>query len=1019
MSEEKINKEDGTDEVNHGKESGEGGNLNPRNLRDDFKEKAIEKGAVVAEQAAEKAATAYAGAVAGKLAKIVTGKLVRNKKSRKVIVFGISFQLFAPILLSLLLVITVVMSFLNSKDEFPPPSDNVIAEVPPEYLAAYTNAAANHDIPWTVIAAVGKSATNHGRVSPYDDINRDVNFVDSSTKQTVECVNGVCKKKQENLESIDGGVRSLYSCTAGRCGVFPAIGSKKSEARGPFLITPDALKDLSTDPVVADSIAQDVNLASEFMASEIARIKNEILFENPKEFENWESDTAIADKLWRNVIENASFADPEDEKAACSLEGKSVQEMIRSAVYCQSREYDLNLVYGVDTDSIVSYYSQSKSKAVLYKESLAVAYAYSNLGGKTCSNLATYAGVFPLTATQARALGVKNRCVPEDNIAAAVKILLSKESEVKTNIDSSERFAAMVGGWSEFSGALGSSSEVSAFKVDGPPNLSDVLPGCSESIDSWLNIVASAKEIFNVEEALKDESLSPAYTQEVCKSTYTNLFIWNNLAGAAAAGLLNLSEESEVESDSIPFYTKNLRLITDYYNNKIIESKSYKGWGVSSAIARLSRTGYGVQIPSSVWSTSSSSPYALRVVTQMVFYGGTVVNDSRYNPELSSDAATTGLLGLTLYMDYGLVPTIWEWPFQTTQYTACGSPANLDDYSRPVLVSLFENMCRVAESEGVDLRITSSTRSNAQQVRLYKEKGPTLAARPAVQKGDKWVGGSPHEMGIAVDIDTSYGGGVEWLHSIVGCYNQGAGNYLPLELPIDRMEYAKSIDAGEKTTIDLQGNSVGICPESWLPVKRLNLFGFAVLCLSPSSMARGDTLASAEVIRCNGKMPSGFTREQWHIQPGRSAGVTEGYSYTGIVDYGILNTINKYFPEEESAEALAIAKAISNLQGNYQEVNADGSSSWGVFGLSDSGEIQMLYAEIELGRKVTSNEIDNDAFRETAINWALEYENNIKAASLLWAKCDWNRWERVTQNDPLIAICSNKDSDKRLKKIKI
>ena len=166
-------------------------------------------------------------------------------------------------------------------------------------------------------------------------------------------------------------------------------------------------------------------------------------------------------------------------------------------------------------------------------------------------------------------------------------------------------------------------------------------------------------------------------------------------------------------------------------------------------------------------------------------------------------------------------------------------------------------------------------------------------------------------------------------------------------------------------------------------------------------------------------MPSGFTREQWHIQPGRSAGVTEGYSYTGVVDYGILNTINKYFPEEESDEALAIAKTISNLQGNYQEVNADGSSSWGIFGLSDSGEIQMLYAEIELGRKVKSSEIDNDAFRETAINWVLEYDNNIKAAALLWAKCDWNRWERLTQNDPLTAICSSKDSDKRLKKIKI
>lgn len=49
------------------------------------------------------------------------------------------------------------------------------ADIPPAYLAAYQRAAAaaRPPIPWTILAAVGKVATDHGRLSPYDGVARD------------------------------------------------------------------------------------------------------------------------------------------------------------------------------------------------------------------------------------------------------------------------------------------------------------------------------------------------------------------------------------------------------------------------------------------------------------------------------------------------------------------------------------------------------------------------------------------------------------------------------------------------------------------------------------------------------------------------------------------------------------------------------------------------------------------------------------------------------------------------------
>lgn len=42
--------------------------------------------------------------------------------------------------------------------------------IPPPYLQAYQNAAAHYGIPWTILAAIGRVETDHGRTSPYDTV---------------------------------------------------------------------------------------------------------------------------------------------------------------------------------------------------------------------------------------------------------------------------------------------------------------------------------------------------------------------------------------------------------------------------------------------------------------------------------------------------------------------------------------------------------------------------------------------------------------------------------------------------------------------------------------------------------------------------------------------------------------------------------------------------------------------------------------------------------------------------------
>lgn len=137
-----------------------------------------------AQGAANKAKAAYGAAEKG-------GRMVLNKKTGgisekvlktkpgQVVLKVVRVAAVANVVLPLLLVsaivlsaVVVIASFTGSEGvrgdyEYALDSTHPM-HVPDSYLDAYENAAARHDVPWTILAGVGQIATEHGRYAPSD-----------------------------------------------------------------------------------------------------------------------------------------------------------------------------------------------------------------------------------------------------------------------------------------------------------------------------------------------------------------------------------------------------------------------------------------------------------------------------------------------------------------------------------------------------------------------------------------------------------------------------------------------------------------------------------------------------------------------------------------------------------------------------------------------------------------------------------------------------------------------------------
>lgn len=119
--------------------------------------------------------------------------------------------------------------------------------------------------------------------------------------------------------------------------------------------------------------------------------------------------------------------------------------------------------------------------------------------------------------------------------------------------------------------------------------------------------------------------------------------------------------------------------------------------------------------------------------------------------------------------EYGY-PEEWE----LDNFSTCGAKSNAQYRARIETVLAFEELCRAAEADGVNLVIVSAYRSIEHQRRLWNQKLKEVGGNEALAR--KWVappGKSNHQRGIAIDLSIMTGDpkAKEWIHRAVGCYS--------------------------------------------------------------------------------------------------------------------------------------------------------------------------------------------------------------------------------------------------------
>ena len=295
----------------------------------------------------------------------------------------------------------------------------------------------------------------------------------------------------------------------------PAIGGGRREAAGAFLLRPAALAQMKQEGLDPQNPCEQAT----FVAEQLTTVGYEVYREG--EYEDWEDDTEVAKQLWVDVI-NASnlFADPTNGNSECTVEGNptepaAVAAAIRHAFNCEVSlsTRAVEVVTGVDRDGAGTTFSTVLGRDAadqLATEAITTASAFSGLDGSVCVRRNGYAGVFPLTAADARAIGVADRCDTAGVIEALAAHVVSGETGDPSSRGAGGPFAGMLGGWADLSAAA---PNPRLFARTGPRQPWEPSERCVNAIRSQLT--AAARTQVDTLDALVSEPVVPSTRREV------------------------------------------------------------------------------------------------------------------------------------------------------------------------------------------------------------------------------------------------------------------------------------------------------------------------------------------------------------------------------------------------------------------------------------------------------------------------------------------------------------------------
>jgi hypothetical protein len=824
-------------------------------------------------------------------------------------------------------------------------------------------------IPNRVLLGIAGIQTSYGRYSPYDNIDRD----------PTRSGPGLADKTAAAEEGV-----STYPLSR------PAIGSKSDsdQGLGMFLVRPGAAARAKVNP-------QDVERTIRWLALLMREEADELKKSGIQEPSPNSTDFSASDDFWGKVVASLPLVDPLAGTLRCSApaDTSDVSVIISTIWNCEvDRMSNIGIpIVSGDEQMFVTYNTRRTISGILIRDALTVAWmhgkqvspnatTWAEISQLPCNDKATIAGVFPIDKTTAKSLGVKDRCDVSELSSAVARAVLNKLNvpDMPPSVPNINPYGIEQDAWSIVPFALGDNNSRLRFAEEGParpfypsevceklivghitsislnPNLRNFFVQLAETPGADPISLQSYKEASIL---LTGPSTGNPRDDRRCLGRSTKIADgpWMETISSEAERLyILLSEGTRISgTGEIPAE------VTALHGMSVLAEQILKDYpdalrlaipGKDPAVERLSSDQIFFEVPPAGITTSTVS-FGLwqRALSEALRLGGILPGDPRAGSSFQFSAG--GGIGIALQREEpGPKPVI---PTQdgTVALPPCGDTRNsVEHRTVPQYVERWMALCTAAASSGVEIGITSSWRSMAEQQYLYDLYGSGRAAAP---------GNSAHQKGWALDISMNSGQSFSqnatysYLHSIVGCLNERDKQYKQLGKSLTPEMY-----------IDVQRKGEEPCGPGTIPIKRVQTFGLVPLC----TFRLGEDFSTPEVLLC--PMDSiirgtgGQIREPWHLdygivvvqlgtQPANCNSMTpidptnqqsvaiavktifycelaaKGLTSVAPID-GPRYPASKYFKnlaEQVSSEAVLVAYCESGLTPN----SGDGSSYVGVF----------------------------------------------------------------------------------------
>lgn len=357
--------------------------------------------------------------------------------------------LVGGVIIALLLVI--IIGFFADSDEEKIPyreSAEMSERIPYQLLHLYQSVGAKYDIPWTILAAVAKEATEHGDKSPYDAIDRNPFYGATDDGQPVELT------EEEEAEALKTDY-SFYPV------VRPPISDGPDSAQGPMLLWPE----------IHTSNPQDWHQSVLAVADAIYRIQAELRAEGVTPPHNPHANPDAVDEYWEQVLDRLPAGRVLDEQQAreCGAipSGVTVAQAAASIMRCEARQAQSEVLVGIGENNTFRSLKRVDAANTLANDMVSVVFAW---GGPAvdettgfddyvapgCGPLEkgeqppSYMGILPLSKQDADRLGISDRCDNTMVLTAVARAVAQNASapEVRPQAGMTvEKYAWLTDGW--------------------------------------------------------------------------------------------------------------------------------------------------------------------------------------------------------------------------------------------------------------------------------------------------------------------------------------------------------------------------------------------------------------------------------------------------------------------------------------------------------------------------------------------------------------------------------------------